>query len=58
MTDQTEEKKEEGKRGEWEVVSIGFPIGWFMKTQVIPRFGGVLQESGDTTWRLSDSVKN
>jgi len=28
---------------------------WFRRTQYIPRFGGVLQECGDFTWRLSDS---
>jgi len=27
---------------------------WFRRTQYIPRFGGVLQESGDFTWRVSD----
>ena len=27
---------------------------WFRRTQYIPRFGGVLQECGDFTWRLSD----
>jgi len=26
----------------------------FRITQYIPRFGGVLQECGDITWRLSD----
>ncbi len=28
---------------------------WFWKTQVIPRFGGNLQECGDFTWK--DSVR-
>ena len=27
---------------------------WFRRTQYIPRFGGVLQEGGDFTWRVSD----
>jgi hypothetical protein len=27
---------------------------WFRRTQYIPRFGGVLQECGDFTWRVSD----
>ena len=27
---------------------------WIRKTQVIPRFGGVLQGSGGFTWRVSD----
>ena len=31
-----------------------FPISGFRRTQYIPRFGGVLQEIGDFTWRVSD----
>ena len=31
-----------------------FPISGFRLNQCIPRFGGVLQGSGDFTWRLSD----
>jgi len=27
---------------------------WFRRTQYIPRFGGILQERGDFTWRVSD----
>ena len=27
---------------------------WFGRTQYIPRFGGVLQECGYFTWRVSD----
>ena len=27
---------------------------WIRRTQYIPRFGGVLQEGGDFTWRVSD----
>jgi len=27
---------------------------WFRRTQYIPRFGFVLQGSGDFTWRVSD----
>ena len=27
---------------------------WFSRTQYIPRFGGVLQERGEITWRVSD----
>jgi len=27
---------------------------WFRRTQYIPRFGGVLQEGGDFTRRVSD----
>ena len=27
---------------------------WIRKNQVIPRFWGVLQGSGDFTWRVSD----
>ena len=27
---------------------------WFRRTQYIPRLGGVLQESGDITLRVSD----
>ena len=27
---------------------------WICRTQYIPRFGGVLQECGDFTWRVSD----
>ena len=26
------------------LLSHGFPIGWFRRTQYIPQFGGVLQE--------------
>ncbi len=31
-----------------------FPIGGYRRTQYIPRFGGVLQGSGDFTWRKTD----
>ena len=31
-----------------------FPIGGYRRTQYIPRFGGVLQGSGDFTWIVTD----
>ena len=31
-----------------------FLVGSIIITQYIPRFGGVLQECGDFTWRVSD----
>ena len=34
--------------------ALRFLIGWFRITQYIPRFGSVLQECGDFTWRVSD----
>jgi len=31
-----------------------FLVGSIIRNQYIPRFGGVLQECGDFTWRVSD----
>ena len=62
MTDHSTEYTGEGRRRrEMRMMSrcfTWFPIGGYRRTQYIPRFGGVLQVSGDFTWSVSDSVKN
>ena len=45
------------RKKEWEDDAYMFHLvsyKWFRRTQYIPRFGGVLQEGGDFTWRVSD----
>ena len=45
-------KKKEGEDDEYMSHKVSYK--WIRKTQVIPRFGGVLQECGDFTWRVSE----
>ena len=45
-------KKKKGENDEYMSHLVSYK--WFRRTQYIPRFGGVLQECGDFTWRVSD----
>ena len=60
--DHTEEKKEEGLRGRWVYVSLGFLLVGFRRTQYISEFGGFYNNEGFYLedlegvwlWRISD----
>jgi len=57
LLDEVQDMEMKLKRNTEKIMSIcftWFPIGGYRRTQYIPRFGGVLQESGDFTWRVSD----
>ena len=51
MDNQTEEKKEEGKRGEWVGVSIGFPFGGLWEPNIYHDLG-VDYKNGEFTWNF------
>jgi len=52
ISKQRRSKKKEGEDDEYMFHKGSY--WWFRRTQYIPRFGGVLQECGDFTWRVSD----
>jgi len=52
MTDQTEEKKEEGWRGGWGFVSIGFPFGGSGDPNIY-HDSGVFYKNVGRLWRVS-----
>jgi len=50
ISKQRRSKKKEGEDDEYMFHKGSY--WWFRRTQYIPRFGGVLQECGDFTWRV------